>query len=34
VVITDDGISADAVRWLKAHDIDVRIVKADQAVAA
>jgi DeoR family transcriptional regulator, ulaG and ulaABCDEF operon transcriptional repressor len=34
VVITDDGISADAVRWLKAHDIDVRIVKADQAAAA
>jgi DeoR family transcriptional regulator, ulaG and ulaABCDEF operon transcriptional repressor len=34
VVITDDGISADAVRWLKAHDIDVRIVTADQAVAA
>ena len=34
VVITDDKVSADALQWLRAHDIEVRIVRAEESAAA
>ncbi|MBW8734943.1 MAG: DeoR/GlpR transcriptional regulator [Asticcacaulis sp.] len=34
VVITDDKVSADALQWMRAHDIDVRIVHAEENAAA
>jgi len=34
VVITDDKVSAEALQWLRAHDIEVRIVRAEESAAA
>lgn len=34
VVITDDKVSAEALQWLRAHDIEVRIVHAEENAAA
>ncbi len=34
VVITDDKVSAEALQWLRAHDIEVRIVHAEESAAA
>jgi DeoR family ulaG and ulaABCDEF operon transcriptional repressor len=34
VVITDDKVSTEALQWLRAHDIEVRIVRAEESAAA
>ena len=34
VVITDDKVSSDALQWLRSHDIEVRIVRAEESAAA
>ncbi|WP_443751060.1 DeoR/GlpR family DNA-binding transcription regulator [Asticcacaulis solisilvae] len=34
VVITDDKVSPEALQWLRAHDIEVRVVRAEESAAA